>query len=281
MSDLINESYKALHPSGPDIEIRIKPFEKSSFLFDFLLEFSKVAPIILVSLGPDAINKIMETLRHLGFIYDEGVSLLKLMKTLGGEPKSVIDQGDGNFNYISENGDQTIVNGNVHTLIQNPIIKNEIKNTVSYPFKDSRVEKIDSYIKNQKEKTKIEISRDDAGKLKTFDSQETDLDEKPLESESEILLHPKRADLEGDGKKWSFREPGGAVIVASIKDKNFLEDVANGKIALGHNDLLKVRLLKKQQVVTGKGGTTTNEILRVIKYTKGANRPEQTSFLDD
>ena len=64
MGGLIRQSHKALNPSGPDIDIRIKPFEKSSFLLDFLLEFSQVAPIVLGALGPEGVKKIIETLKY-------------------------------------------------------------------------------------------------------------------------------------------------------------------------------------------------------------------------
>ena len=278
---LIEESFKTLYPDSPEIVVRVKPFKKGSFLIDYLLQLSEIAPIILGAIGPEGIKQILKTLENIGFISSKATSLLKLIEKLNGKPKSIIHQKDGNYNYTNKEGEQIVVNGNVHTLMQNPTIQNEIKNTISCPFKEPKVKRIDTFIAGKKKETQIEINRENAEKIKNFDPQDESTEEKVLESESIILLHPKRTDLEGDGKKWTFREPGGNVIVASIKDKGFLEDISNEKIRLGHNDILKVRLSKKQQISEEGKGSTTNEIIEVIKYTKDTNPHEQSSFLDE
>lgn len=279
--NLIQESFKTLYPDSPEIVVRVKPFKKGSFLIDFLLQLSEMTPIILGAIGPEGIKQISKTLENIGFISGKAISLLKLIEKLNGKPKSIIPQKNGNYNYINKEGEQIVVNGDVNTLMQNPTIHIEIKNTISRPFKEPSVEKIGTFIAGQEKETKIETNRENAEKIQNFSPQTENEEEKTLESESVILLHPKRMDLEGDGKKWSFREPGGNVIVASIKDKGFLEDILNEKIRLGHNDILKVRLLKRQQVSPEGEGSTTNEIIEVIKYTKGSNPHEQSSFLDE
>jgi hypothetical protein len=286
MDQLIQESNKILNPASPDIEIKIKPLKKGSYIFDIVLDFMQTSQATISPLGSEGLRQIFETLKTIGIISGESFSVIKLLKSLKGGPKNIIESQDGNYNYISENNSQFSVNGDVHNLIQNPTIQTTINNAFTCPFNDTRVNKIESYIKDQEEETKNVVTQKEAKEIIKFVPPEPhSIEPTSLEERISLIIHPKRADVEGDGKKWSFREAGGNIFSANVKDENFLEDVRSGKIRLSQSDILEVTLLKKQTVTEDNNIKTTNDILKVNKYHKKKNQkpkgPKQSSFLDD
>jgi hypothetical protein len=281
-NQLMQESSKTLNPAGPDIQIKVKPFIEGSFGIDFILGFLQTAQATISPLGPEGIAQIIETLKLIGVIAGEDMSLLALIKKLKGSPKKVIEAQGGKYNYISQGDESFEVNGGVHLLIQNPVINTTINNTYVEPFKDENVEKINSYIKDEEEKTNSEVNAEEAESIAKFTTppSATPVEPRIIEQEIVILIHPKRVDMEGDGKKWTFREVGGEILIATIRHKSFLEEVAQGKIRLNQSDTLEVKLHKTQKINEDRSEITSNEILEVIKYTKGPDNLGQTSFLE-
>ena len=91
-----------------------------------------------------------------------------------------------------------------------------------------------------------------------------------------VYLNPKRGSFENDPRDWSFYR-GTEVITATIKDKLFLKDYAEGRYRLNSSDLLTVDLLERQTVVGTIVKKPAYEILRVTNYMKG---PEQSRLQD-
>ena len=50
-----------------------------------------------------------------------------------------------------------------------------------------------------------------------------------------VYLNPKRGSFDGDPKDWSFRR-GDEIVVATIRDKDFLDKCQNGEYRLNHSD---------------------------------------------
>jgi hypothetical protein len=92
-----------------------------------------------------------------------------------------------------------------------------------------------------------------------------------------VFLNPKRGSFEDDPRDWSFYRGRGRndVITATIKDKAFLQDYADGKYRLLSSDLLTVTLLERQTVEGTIVKKPVYEILRVTNYIKG---PEQKTL---
>lgn len=280
LNNLVQESSKTLNPIGPSIDIKVKPFQEGSFVFDLVLGFLQTAQATISPTGSEGIKQLIETLKLVGIIAGEEMDVLSLLKKLKGKPKKVVESQGGNFNYLSQDDETIEVKGDVHNLLQNPNITNNISNTYYLPFNDENVEKINGYIKDDEENTRTEVKQEEAQNIDKFTSPEIKpIEPRTIEQDLIVLLHPKRVDIEGDGSKWSFREAGGDVIQASIKDKIFLENIALGKIRLTQSDTLEVKLHKTQKINENGSESMTNDILEVLDYSKGVEGSGQSSFL--
>ena len=87
-----------------------------------------------------------------------------------------------------------------------------------------------------------------------------------------MFLNPKRGSFDGDPKDWSFWK-GDQIIVATIKDKDFLRACVEGIYRLNGSDLLTVDLLEKQRIIGTQVLKPSYEITRVIEYKKGDYQP--------
>ncbi|MBC7929761.1 MAG: hypothetical protein H7Z38_04250, partial [Rubrivivax sp.] len=209
------------------------------------------------------------------------VGVLDVIKKLKGRVQKVEELKPGEFRYSSDNNSVT-VGKEVHGLIQNSTVTQNIYHVYGKPLEKENVDRIDSYLKGEKEETKVEITKADAPAIKEFTSSVGELlpaeqgEEIVKENVTTMFLNPKRGAFEGDGSSWSFHK-GSEVITATIKDALFLSKVASGEIRPNHHDLMEVEIVEKQKVV----GTTVKapvyEITKVVKYTVGS--PAQQSLL--
>ena len=94
-----------------------------------------------------------------------------------------------------------------------------------------------------------------------------------------MFLNPKRGSFDGDPKDWSFWK-GDQIIVATIKDKDFLRACVEGIYRLNGSDLLTVDLLEKQRIIGTQVLKPSYEITRVIEYKKGDYQPVLSIWLN-
>jgi hypothetical protein len=91
---------------------------------------------------------------------------------------------------------------------------------------------------------------------------------KERHSEGEVILTIRKPDLLG-GSRWQFTH-GGAVVSASIKDENWLNDLHGRKIALHSGDALQCKV--QFTYVFNENGTMIEQktdILNVLSVIKG------------
>jgi hypothetical protein len=204
------------------------------------------------------------------------VGVVQLIKWLKGKPKTVEEIKAGEFRYTAGNDNTITVSAPVHQLFSNSRITNHIYNVYAAPLEDqSSVAEVKTYIEGKAE-TEVSVSIDDVPSIREFGESSP-----ALASSNEIhrehvqqgvFLNPKRGSFEGDPRDWSFYRGKGEIITATIKDKVFLQDYANGRYRLNSSDLLTVDLLERQTVVGTIVKKPVYEILRVTNYIKG---PEQ------
>lgn len=68
-----------------------------------------------------------------------------------------------------------------------------------------------------------------------------------------------------DGGKWRFTD-GNATFYADILDKDFLARVEKNQAAFAHDDILRVRLKRRQAVSTAGGLKTEYTIISVLEH---------------
>lgn len=260
LGEIIKESNNILN-SYNQIGINIKPFKKGSFNFTIAF-FDPAIYQPATILIPNAIQQIKEILIWVGLIgaIPEGtVGLIQLIKFLKGKLKKKEIISPNVVKYINGDDDSINVNGNVDKLFVNPIIK---KNFFIFADKfkgEDGIEELESYLSGSEE-TKTIITQADIKYIEEYS--ETEFLENLHIVDTEVYLKFVRGSFEGRGDNWSFKL-GEKLIVATIKDENFKNQVKIANIRPNHLDTFKVLLRLKQDKITVK---TTYEIIKVIEY---------------
>lgn len=203
-----------------------------------------------------------------------GGSLIGLIKILKGKAKSVEKLKSGEYRYTAENNIAITVHQNIHKLYQNTTIQQSMQQSIAKPLELSGVDKLESYVKNEQEKTKVTLDKGIVEPIQKYSEitlSEEEID--TIENTRTLIVHPKRISLEGEKHSWSFRVGGSKeIITANILDEFFLENVKDGHIRLAHSDKLMVEVIEKQIIKGDTSVTMTFDIVKVKEYDKA---PEQ------
>ena len=200
---------------------------------------------------------------------------MQLIRFLKGKPKSVEEIAPGEYRYTAGNDKSVTVNAPVHQLISNSRITNNIFKVYVSPLDEQpSVSNVRTYIEGE-EKSEVKVERQDASVIREFVNP-SPVPTSPEETIKETLhpsvyLNPKRGAFDGDAKDWSFRQ-GDQIIVATIRDKDFLKRCMSGEYRLNYSDLLTVDLLERQRVIGTLVSKPTYEIVKVTNYVVGARQ---------
>ena len=281
LGELIQESNQQVNPSGRQIGVNVKPFRPGSFIIDLTVFPQTNFQQVLDLLTTHSVEQVKNLLEWIGLITGTGglVGVVQLIKWLKGKPKAVEEVKPGEFRYTAGDDKSITVSAPVHQLFSNSSITNHIYKVYAAPMEDqSFVSNVETYIEGQSD-TEVKVSRDEVPLMKEFANPSVvAVYENQIVKEhvqQGVFLNPKRGSFEGDPRDWSFYRGRGEIITATIKDKLFLKDYAEGKYRLHFSDLLTVELLERQTVVGTIVKKPVYEILRVTNYIKG---PEQQSF---
>lgn len=267
VGSLVRESNEIVHPGGPSISVDARPFREGSFLIDLYLVAQAGLPLL-----PSAVHAardLIEVIKTIGLVRGLPGNFMEAVRVLRGRPTRVEETPNG-IRYSV--GSQSItVNGDVHQLIQNPVVRENASRIVR-PLADPAVRRIRTYIPGQQEETEADMTRDDLDAFEVFGrSAPPQLDaEIETTNESIVFVHPRRGPYDGQSGQWSFWK-GNAVQPAVMHDERFLEECATGRIRLHATDLLRVRLIERQRI-SGTRSLTTWEIPEVLEYRKGPSQ---------
>jgi len=281
---LIKEGHNTLNPTGREISINVKPFEKGSFVVDILLFATNHSQQILDFVdGADvAISQVKETLEWIGLISaPSGVTLLELIRRLKEPPKTVEQIAPNEYRYTGGNNISITVNGNVNKLYQNPVIQQNLPRAYEDLFEKTGVDVVRSYLKDKSNETEVLVTKEDSSAFAAYANADLTLTSEFDETEFTASLNPKRGSYEGEGRNWSFRFGGSpdSVITATVKDRVFLDKIERGEIKLHYRDLLKARLRMRQEIRDQQVSSAIYEILEVTEYRPVSSEPRQGSLL--
>ncbi len=274
LGELIQEGNQEVNPGGRQIGVNVKPFREGSFIVDLTVFPQTHLQQFLDLLSTHPVDQIKTVLEWIGLIAGTPLGAVQLVKWLKGRPKSVEEVAPGEFRYTAVDDRSITVAGPVHKLVSNSSITNNIYRVYAAPIeRQELITDVKTYIQDD-EKSEVVVTRDEAPVLRNYVS---DAEVQGTEIVKEhthhgVYLNPKRGAFDGDPRDWSFRR-GGDIVVATIKDPDFLNKCAKGEYRLNHSDLLIVDLLERQRVQ----GTTVlkpvYEILRVTNYVRGPEQP--------
>ncbi|HRH23350.1 MAG TPA: hypothetical protein PK295_01840 [Candidatus Magasanikbacteria bacterium] len=275
LGELIKESNKILNPQGRDIAVNVKPFEKGSFIVDILLFAPNNFQHLIDLVNNDHVKEIKEILEWIGIIgggtVATGKGLFWLIRKLNGKPKTVEQVKPNEVRYTSTSGNTYTVDVKVHLLFSNPNIQNFVYNAYGKPLESEKIDSVESYVKEEKEETKVVFEKDVLESIKNYsEAQLPSLAvEEEISASMEVFVSPKRGSFDADPRQWSFRLGAGEQIIkATIKDEDFLAKYKSNQIRLHFTDVLKVKLVQK---LKKKDGTIDlesgiNEIEKVLEY---------------
>jgi hypothetical protein len=286
IGELIQAAHLELNTEH-EVGVNVKPFGKGSFVVEISLyvqtHFSLLAVGALVA--STAISNTTHVLEAIGMIKSKTESLIGAIKKLRGKPERVEQVGPSEYRYESTSSSVT-VSGDVHNLFQNATIHAAAVYVFAKPVEQSGVTGIETYLRQQEERTKVVISREDAEAFENFSSSEIP---NPLPIEEMVsdptpyYLKPKRVSLEGEPNNWSFRYgQNQTMTIDIIRDDKFLDDVRKDVYRLTADDLIVAEVIHKQKIRgTQFIGDPRNELLRVTEYRPATHHQQDELFNGD
>lgn len=248
LGELIQQSNTELNPNGRQIGVNVKPFREGSFIVDLSVFPHSNFQQLLDMLSSHPVEQVKTLLEWIGLVSGSSVGAVRLIKFLRGKPKAVEEIKPGEYRYTSGDDKSITVDASVHQLLSNSSITNNIYKVYVTPMEDqSSITDIKTYIEGQ-EQTQVVVSREDVPAMREFVNPSAIPTETAKETIKEfvhqgVYLNPKRGAFDGDAKDWSFRR-GQEIVVATIKDKEFLDRCMKGEYRLNFSDLLTVDLLE-------------------------------------
>ncbi len=263
------------------IDVRVKPFEKGSWVTQFIFDQSTVKSL-LTYLGSDEGKNLMTVLGLLGISNVKSIvtGVSGIVRWTKGKVNNFTKNEERNtVTYISPSGEKLEVTMAEHRLVQSPLIQNNYYNCIVAPFdKFPTTTGITFETKEGLDGIK-KFTEDDKTYFEEY-ARTTLLDEaeENLSMLNGVFLKPKRGSYSGEEKAYSFIMGDNTILwPVTIDDKSFLEQLTKGEIRLYHEDVLKVDLEIKQKKDSTNRMLSTYVVKRVVEYIQ-FKRPQQLEF---
>lgn len=282
LGELIRESNNSIFPEGREIGVNVKPFRQGSFIVDFTLASPDNLHKLIEFLKPHTLEQLKTLLECIGLVVGGTtagtVGVIRAIRKLKGRPQLVEPAAPGEVRYTSKDGTSFTVKQEVHVLLSNPNIVQNVFNIYAPMLENPGISDIKTFMNGEEKGTEVSVKADEVGPMREFAEAVKEASESETTKEvttTGVLLNPKRGAFEDDPKDWSFRR-GGEIITATIKDREFLAKYAAGVIRLNSSDLLTVELLERQKLKGTIVQKPSYEIIKVTDYKKG---PTQSKLL--
>ena len=221
-------------------------------------------------LDSDTITYIKQILELVGFITGSSVGLIQLLRWFKGRPRKIERLESEQVRYTNSEGNTIVVSGKVDKLYNNPTIVKNIY--LGYkPIEREGIEEIESSLKDDPT-TKVQNNKEDIEALRISSEIAEGLEEIDV-PDREVNLTFKRGSFGGDPTNWSFWF-NKDIITATIKDREFIRKLENGRIRPNHLDTLVVVLRERKKMREQQYLSSTYEIIKIVKYEKGPSQKE-------
>jgi hypothetical protein len=262
VGELIEEANAILNGDQAKIAVNIKATQPGSVLVSLsvIQDFLKQAVSLFSSNEANAIVNASQILGFLGLGCGGSAGVLGIIKWLKNrEIKNITTLEDGNFRMEVSDGETRVVKSSEIKLFKFISIRKNLETIIKKPLEKEGVEKV-SFILEDKQNT---VTKDEKDYFSTPTIQEEILGE----TETEQSLQIVNISFQESGK-WKFSD-GNATFYADILDKEFAEKVQHNQAAFAKDDVLKVRLKRKQYLSLG-GIKTDYIISKVIEHRSAA-----------
>lgn len=262
IGELIEDANSVLNGDQAKIAVNIKTTQPGSVIvgFSVIQDFLKQAVSLFSSNEANAIVNASQILGYLGLGCGSSAGVLGIIKWLKNrEIKNITTLEDGNFKMEITDGETRVVKSSEIKLFKLLKIRNHFEAIITKPLEKEGVEQI-SFL-NGKNKTTIEKKEKDYFITPSVE------EETLGETETEQSLQIVNISFQEFGK-WRFSD-GNASFFAEILDKEFLNKVQHNQAAFAKDDVLKVKLKRKQYLSLG-GIKTDYIITKVVEHRSAA-----------
>lgn len=257
LADIFQEANFVLNKGQATASIQVKAFKEGSFQIHF--DVIQLGINFFGMFDTATITGALNLSQLLGFSAGSVIGLFKFIKFLKGKgikEKSII--GD-TVKIINDFGDTVTVDVKVYNLYQNAAVRKGFEKTAE-PLLAEGIDVLEIFEETKNGLEKIDsIDKNDAEYF-IFSEQENKINE----YESVMYLNLISPSFE-DGNKWRF-STGSGKFFASIKDENFLNQINLGIKLFGKKDILKARVLVKQNETGDFQIKNEYEILEVLEH---------------
>jgi len=261
IGELIEDANTILNGDQAKIAVNIKATQPGSVIVSLsvIQDFLKQAVSLFSSNEVNAIVNAGQILTYLG-LAGGGIGVLGIIKWVKNRDiKNITTLDDGNFRMEVSDGETRVVKSSEIKLFKFVNIRKHFETIIKKPLEKEGVEKVSFIIADQQNT----VTKEEKDYFTTPSIQEEILGE----TETEQSLQIVNISFQEFGK-WRFSD-GNASFYADILDKEFAAKVQHNQAAFAKDDVLKVKLKRKQYLSLG-GIKTDYIITRVIEHRSAA-----------
>jgi len=216
---ILNELKNEVAP-GSDLSIKIRPLEKGSVPFDFILNVSWIENMLQLH------NTSVQVVELGSAIVGGLVALIQLKIWLKGEPaKQTIINNDNTITIINSDGSQMVIAQNIYNIyVTNIVVDKAISKAFDAIDKDEEVSGVE--VLNEKKQPLVTIPRAQFAGLVMANPSFDKKKKTELMSNATLVVSTVVFDQQ---RKWQFYLENGRKITAGINDENFIDKINNGE----------------------------------------------------
>lgn len=278
----------AIDESGAEgnLEVKVQPFEKGSFVVEFVLSWGSELVSIFAA---DEANALANVLAFLGFIGVPSIgaaTLPNVIRKVRGHINEYRDNGDGTFTY--GRGDGITVNSTAHRIINSPKVAKPFKKVATGPilnFGGSVNITIQESADYRAGNTKAGDTFTDADVADIDMYEHVAVEGVPEEQEDivsishNVVLIPVAGPYDGTENGYTFKFDGATYKKVQMHDLEFRLKLERGDVRLMNKDLLVVDMETVQSITKSGKVQTTRAITKVLEYRPYT--PPQQITIDD
>ncbi len=255
VGDLLEEANKVLYGDLATVNVNVKgSFKTGCFQVDLTLAQS-LASQLSTLLTSDQAVAVTQVLSITGFNALNGFGLIPFIKWVKNRSiKKITKVGDGK-STVEIDEEKKEVEDKVIDLYRSIKARKAVETIIFQPLQKTGVDEF--AVKHGDSITKVEDAEKEY--FKTPDTQDELLDDQVAETNLQAITVSF-----AEGNKWRFTD-GNVAFHAIVKDEGFVSRVQENKEAFAKDDIMKVKL-RKRQWVSDTGIRTEYEIEEIISH---------------
>ena len=268
-ADLVQGALDANDAKGK-LEVKVKPFERGSFVAEFVLSWGNAVVDLFSSQGSSA---LANALSILGFVGGASVTLPKVVRKVKGRIDDYTDNGDGTFTYGGNDGMR--VPADVHNAVQSTEVAKAFKRVSTGPIVNLggsvtvTIQSGEDFRRGVKG-TGDHFTDADLGDIEMYEN--VAVDGVPEEREDitstahKVVFYPVSGPYDGAENGYTFKCGDRTYRRVQMLDPTFLARLESGDVRLMNRDVLIVDLETVQSITSAGHVREQRSITRVIEY---------------